>query len=153
MQIEIDDRIEDEEVRTLLGRHLELMYASSPACSVHALDLDALRAPEVTFWTVRDGGALLGCGAMKEVDPGHGEVKSMHTAERARRGGVGAHMLAHIIDEARRRGYRRLSLETGSQPAFAPARAFYEGFGFSFCEPFGDYAPDPASVFMTRTLD
>jgi putative acetyltransferase len=119
---------------------------------VHALDLEALRAPEITFWTLWDGSHLLGCGALKELDPLHGEIKSMHTAEARRRTGVGARILTHIIDEARRRGYRRLSLETGSPAAFAPARALYARFGFVICGPFGNYRKDPYSICMTLDL-
>lgn len=126
------------------------MRAISPPESVHALDLDGLRRPEITFWTAWSGNALLGCGALKELSPDHGEVKSMRTARAHRRGGVARAMLAHIVAEARRRGYERLSLETGSMAEFAPARALYERFGFGYCGPFAGYVDDPNSVFMTR---
>lgn len=126
------------------------MRAISPPESVHALDLDGLRRPEITFWTAWSGAALLGCGALKELSPDHGEVKSMRTARAHRRGGVARAMLAHIVAEARRRGYERLSLETGSMAEFAPARALYERFGFGYCGPFAGYVDDPNSVFMTR---
>jgi putative acetyltransferase len=106
----------------------------------------------VTFWSAWDGARLLGCGALKELDPAHGEVKSMHTVERSRGQGVGAAILTHIIAEAERRGYRRLSLETGSMEAFAPARALYSRFGFTLCEPFADYTLDPYSSYMTCEL-
>jgi putative acetyltransferase len=151
MHIEVDD-LRGPEIAGLLEAHLKLMRDTSPPESVHALDLDGLRAPEVTFWTAWDGAQLLGCGALKALDPGHGEIKSMHTAAGARGRGVARAMLAHILGEARRRGYRRLSLETGSMAAFAPARTLYAGFGFHDCPPFGDYVLDPNSVFMTLEL-
>jgi putative acetyltransferase len=120
---------------------------------VHALDLAALRKPEITFWTAWSGVELLGCGALKTLAPAHGEVKSMRTASAKRRGGVGRAMLEHIIAEARARSCTRLSLETGSMDAFLPARRLYESFGFTCCAPFADYTEDPNSVFMTRTLE
>jgi putative acetyltransferase len=119
---------------------------------VHALDLAALRRPEITFWTAWDGRTLLGCGALKELDGTHGEVKSMRTASACLRMGVGRAMLEHIVAEARARAYTRLSLETGSMAAFLPARRLYERFGFTYCGPFADYTDDPNSAFMTRTL-
>ncbi len=128
------------------------MALHSPPESIHALDIEALRRPEISFWSVSDGAALLGCGALLELDCEHAEIKSMRTAPAHRRKGVAAHLLQHIIDEAQRRGYRRLSLETGSMAAFAPARALYVRFGFTCCRPFGDYVADPNSVFMTRLL-
>ncbi|MGD1876361.1 MAG: GNAT family N-acetyltransferase [Kiloniellaceae bacterium] len=146
------DDLRGPEIVALLSAHLDLMRSISPPESVHALDLDALRAPGITFWTIWDGAALLGCGALKEIGPGHGEIKSMHTAKAARGRGVGRGMVEHIIAEARRRGYRRLSLETGATEDFAPARGLYSGFGFQLCDPFGDYALDPFSVFMTLEL-
>jgi putative acetyltransferase len=111
-----------------------------------------LRQPDISFWTLREGNELLGCGALKELDAGHGEIKSMRTARAHLRRGVAAKLLTHILDEARRRGYSRLSLETGSAKAFRPAHEMYAGFGFVFCGPFGDYLEDPYSVFMTREL-
>lgn len=147
-----EDDLRGGEIAALLSAHLELMRATSPPESVHALDLDALRAPEITFWTLRDDGQLLGCGALKEIDGSHGEVKSMHTAAAARGKGVGRLLLEHIIDEAQCREYKRLSLETGSPEAFAPARALYERFGFQPCGPFADYVYDPFSVYMTLAL-
>ncbi len=146
------DNLTGPEIRALLEEHLRSMHALSPPESVHALDLSALRRPEITFWTAWSGGELLGCGALKELDPAHGEVKSMRTASTRRRQGVGRAMLQHILAEAGARGYARLSLETGSQAAFAPARNLYESFGFAYCGPFADYREDPNSVFMTRTL-
>lgn len=142
------------DVRALLEEHLADMYSTSPAESVHALDPDALTAPGLTFWTMRSGGpvgVLLGCVALKELDARHGELKSMRTATAARGRGHGAALLAHVIEVARARGYRRVSLETGTQDYFAPARALYESRGFTPCGPFGDYAPDPASAFFTLT--
>lgn len=151
MLIRVDD-LAGAEIRALLEEHLADMHAISPPESVHALDLDGLRRPEITFWTVWSGAALLGCGALKELSPDHGEVKSMRTARAHRRSGVARAMLAHIVAEARRRGYERLSLESGSMAEFAPARALYESFGFGYCGPFAGYVDDPNSVFMTRTF-
>jgi len=128
------------------------MALHSPPESVHALDIEALRQPEITFWTAWEGAELLGCGALKELDAQHAEIKSMRTSTQHLRKGVARKILAHIVEEAQRRAYRRLSLETGSANAFAPARNLYERFGFSFCEPFAHYAADPHSVFMTRKL-
>jgi putative acetyltransferase len=147
-----EDDLRGPEIADLLRAHLASARKHSPPESVHALDLEALRAPEITFWTLWDGPDLLGCGALKELDPLHGEIKSMHTAEPYRRRGVAARILAHIIDEARRRRYRRLSLETGSPEAFAPARALYARSGFVICGPFANYREDRYSVFMTRDL-
>lgn len=151
MQIRVDD-LSGPQVRALLEEHLRNMHELSPPQSVHALDLSGLLRPEITFWTVWDEGELLGCGALKELGDGHAEVKSMRTANAHRRRGVARAMLEHILAEARRRRYARLSLETGSAPAFAPARKLYESFGFTYCGPFGDYADDPNSVFLTRAL-
>lgn len=151
MQIRVDD-LRGPEIAGLLEAHMDNMRRLSPPESIHALDLDALRAPEITFWTVWDGAVLLGCGALKELNPSHGEIKSMHTAAAHRRRGVAAAMVAHIIDTAGARAYRRLSLETGSMQGFAPAHALYASFGFTFCDPFDGYVPDPNSVFMTLDL-
>jgi putative acetyltransferase len=129
------------------------MHQLSPPESVHALDLTDLIKPEITFWTVWSQGELLGCGALKEITPAHGEIKSMRTASAHRRKGVARAMLEHIIAEARGRSYARLSLETGSMPAFEAARSLYESFGFTYCSPFADYIEDPNSVFLTRMLD
>jgi len=128
------------------------MHEITPAESIHAFDLEALRSPEVTFWSAWDGDVLLGCGALRELDPTTGEVKSMRTGEAHRGRGVGSRILEHIIGEARRRGYDRLNLETGAMPAFEPARALYRRFGFEHCGPFGEYVDDPNSVFMTKAL-
>jgi putative acetyltransferase len=139
-------------VRALIDEHLGDMRATSPPESIHALDHDQLRAEHVTFWTAWDEDGLLGCGALKQLDAEHGEIKTMRTAPAARRRGVGAAVLGFLLAEARRRGYRRVSLETGSQDFFAPARRLYARHGFVVCEPFADYVADPNSVFMTLHL-
>ncbi|RYY95096.1 MAG: GNAT family N-acetyltransferase, partial [Comamonadaceae bacterium] len=123
-----------------------------PPESVHALDLDALRQPDVSFWTAWQGADLLGCGALKMLDPAHGEIKSMRTADGQRRRGVAQLVLQHILVHAQARSLRRVSLETGSQPQFLPARRLYERAGFTVCAPFGAYVDDPNSVFMTLAL-
>ncbi|MEW6208266.1 MAG: GNAT family N-acetyltransferase [Acidobacteriota bacterium] len=151
MEIRIDD-LTRPEVAQLLREHLEDMALHSPPESIHALDIEGLRKPEITFWSVWEGAELVGCGALKELDDQHAEIKSMRTASAHRRKGVGRLMLQHILDEARRRGYRRLSLETGSMAAFDPARRLYASFGFVYCGPFADYKEDPYSVFMTKEL-
>jgi putative acetyltransferase len=151
MHIELDN-LSRPEVHALLSEHLTNMYELSPPESVHALDLTKLRAPGITFWTVWDDALLLGCGALKELTPTHGEVKSMRTPQAMRRRGAGRVILAHIVAEARSRGYRRLSLETGSVDAFVPALKLYESFGFAHCGPFADYKADPNSVFMSLEL-
>jgi putative acetyltransferase len=151
MRIELDN-LARPEVRALLGEHLSNMHELSPPESVHALDITGLQSPDITFWTVWEGPVLLGCGALKELDPIHGEVKSMRTPRQLRRRGAGRAVLTHIISEARARGYLRLSLETGSTEAFKPAQKLYERFGFEFCAPFGPYRPDPNSAFMTLRL-
>lgn len=152
LRIERDD-LAREVVHELLREHLANMRAISPPESVHALDLDRLRAPGITFWTAWDQSELVGCGALKELDARHGEIKSMRTPQAARRRGAGRAMLAHILEEAKARGYRRLSLETGSQPFFVPAQTLYRSFGFHECGPFGDYREDPNSTFMTLVLE
>ena len=119
---------------------------------MHALDLDALRGPGMSFWTVWEGEDLLGCGALMQHTADHAEIKSMRSALAHRGKGAGVAMLAYIIEESRRRGYARLSLETGSAEPFAPSRALYARFGFRECGPFADYAPDPHSVFLTLEL-
>jgi putative acetyltransferase len=151
VQIRRDD-LSGPEIRALLDEHLRDMHSISPPESVHALDLDGLRQPEITFWTVWSGGELLGCGALKELNPAHGEIKSMRTALAHRRRGVGQFVLAHIIGEAKRRGYARLSLETGSEPPFESARKLYESFSFVYVPPFEGYVEDPNSVFMSKLL-
>jgi len=151
MRIEIDD-LSRPEVHALLQEHLDNMYELSPPESVHALDLSKLRSPDISFWTVWDDAVLLGCGALKQLTPTHGEVKSMRTPQALRGKGAARAVLTHIVSEARLRGYRRLSLETGSQDAFKPARILYSSFGFTTCGPFADYKDDPFSVFMTLEL-
>ena len=151
MQIRLDD-LSGPEIRALLQEHMRNMLDLSPPESVHAMDIAKLRQPDITFWTVWSGSDLFGCGALRELTPNHGEIKSMRTALARRRSGAGRAVLTHIIEEARRRSYDRLSLETGSMKAFEPAHRLYEGFGFSYCKPFGDYVDDPNSVFMTRKL-
>ena len=151
MDIRLDD-LSGAQVHALLDEHLRNMARLSPRESVHALDLNGLRKPEIAFWTAWSADVLLGCGALKELTSRHGEIKSMRTAHAHRRKGVARAILAHIIDEARRRSYDRLSLETGSMQAFEPAQKLYASFGFSYCRPFADYVEDPNSVFMTRSL-
>jgi putative acetyltransferase len=152
MIIKIDD-LQHPAIHALLNEHLQNMYELSPPESVHALDLEKLRAPDITFWTVWEDDVLLGCGALKELDRKHGEIKSMRTPLAHRRRGAGRAMLTHIIEVAKERSYERLSLETGAAEAFTPARKLYGNFGFSYCEPFGDYTDDPNSVFMTLRLE
>jgi putative acetyltransferase len=151
LQIKVDN-LNCPEIGELLDEHLRCMAAVSPPESRHALNLDRLRKPEITFWSVWQDRQLVGCGALKELDAAHGEIKSMRTAAGYLRQGVGSFVLHHIISEAKRRGYRRLSLETGSMTYFAPARALYQKFGFKRCAPFAGYREDPNSVFMTREL-
>ena len=151
MRIEIDD-LSRPEIHALLNEHLQSMYELSPPESVHALDLDKLRRPEITFWSAWEDSVLLGCGALKELNLTHGEVKSMRTPNARRREGAGRAILAHIIETAKSRSYERLSLETGSMEAFSPAQRLYESFGFTYCGPFGEYVEDPNSVFMTVRL-
>lgn len=151
LHIRVDD-LEGPEIRALLEEHLRNMHAVTPAGSVHALDLGGLKRPDVTFWTAWSEGRLVGCGALKEIEPGHGEIKSMRTPQAQRRIGAGRAILSHIVGTARSRKYRRLSLETGASEHFAPARTLYASFGFTPCGPFGDYGPDPHSAFMTLAL-
>ncbi len=152
MEIRVDD-LSGAEIARLLEEHLRNMFLHSPPESVHALPLDALRKPDVTMWSAWEGRELLGCGALKELDRTHGEIKSMRTAAAHLRKGIGSRILETIMEEARRRSYLRLSLETGAQPAFAPARALYARYGFARCGPFGSYTDDPNSVFMTREIE
>jgi putative acetyltransferase len=153
MRIEIrPGGLDTPEVAALLGEHLADMHRHTPPGSIHALDLDALRRPGISFWTMWGEGGLMGCGALKQLDPRHGEIKSMRTAQAHLRQGVARRMLEHIMAEARRRRYRRLSLETGSMAAFAPAHRLYAEFGFRPCGPFADYKDDPNSVYLTLEL-
>ncbi len=151
MQIKLDD-LRGPEIAALLQEHLDDMAEHSPPESVHALDLEALRQPDISFWTVWEDEQLAGCGALREIDDSHGEIKSMRTAQNFRRCGVGATLLCHILDEAKHRGYQRLSLETGSMAAFEPARQLYRHYGFKTCEPFADYKLDPNSYYMSLKL-
>ena len=151
MEFRIDD-LQGEAIRGLLRLHLASALQHSPAESVHALDLDGLRRPDVSFWSCWRDDELLGCCALRELDAGHGEVKSMRTAPGMERQGVGARMLEHLLAQARARGYRRLSLETGSNEAFAPARRLYERYGFEYCGPYGGYVEDEWSRFMSLSL-
>ena len=151
MKIEIDD-LTRPEIHALLHEHLRSMHALSPPGSVHALDLESLRSPEITFWSAWEGPVLLGCGALMELSRTHGEVKSMRTPEAQRRTGVGRALLMHIIATARARGYDRLSLETGSMAGFEPARRLYVSAGFTETGPFGAYVEDSNSTFMTLKL-
>ena len=151
MRIEKDD-LTRPEVAALLAEHLASMHRQSPPGSVHALPLEALRQPEITFWSAWENEELLGCGALKELHARHGEIKSMRTAGGHLRKGVATALLRHILGEARSRGYGRLSLETGAQSGFEAARQLYARHGFSRCAPFADYTDDPHSVFMTAEL-
>lgn len=151
MEIRVDD-LEGAEIIGLLREHLQSMTLHSPPESIHALDVEALRKPGITFWSAWEGPELMGCGALKELGPRQGEIKSMRTASAHLRRGVAAAMLRHILAEAKRRGYERLSLETGSAAAFTPAHRLYASFGFQPCGPFAGYIEDPYSVFMTTEL-
>jgi putative acetyltransferase len=146
------DDLSGPQIAAFLDAHVQEMRSTTPPESKHALDLDGLRQPEVTFWSILDGDTLVGCGAIKRLDAGHAELKSMRTSPARKRSGIASLLLEHIIGEARRMGFTRLSLETGAAEFFLPARKLYEKFGFDYCEPFADYRPDPNSVFMTRVL-
>jgi len=149
MDIQIDD-LSKPDIVALIREHLRSAALHSPPESIHALDLDGLRDPAITFWSARQDGELLGCGALKELSRTHGEIKSMRTAAAHQRKGVASRLLEHILDEAMRRGYERVSLETGTMEAFAPARELYRRFGFEPCPPFAQYFDDPYSVCMTK---
>jgi putative acetyltransferase len=151
MHIRIDD-LTGPEIAALLEEHINDMKSVSPPESKHALDLEGLRQSDITFWTIWEDDKLAGCGALKELDAQHGEIKSMRTARNFVRRGVASQILNHIISEAAQRGYKRLSLETGSMDYFKPAHKLYASFGFTTCEPFANYKLDPNSVFMTREL-
>lgn len=151
MDIRLDD-LSRPETAELLQEHLRDMHRVSPPESIHALDLESLRKPDITFWTIWDAGILAGCSALKELDSQHAEIKSMRTASSHRRKGVAKQLLQHMLYEAKQRGYTRVSLETGSMDFFIPARALYASFGFEYCPPFSDYIEDPNSVFMTKEL-
>jgi len=151
MRIELDD-LSGDHIALLLQDHMNDMMIVSPPESRHALDLSELRSPDITFWSVWDNCNLAGCGAIKEIDRAHGEVKSMRTAHTYGRRGVASMLLEYILEVSRERGYRRLSLETGSMEYFEPARFLYQKYGFQFCAPFGSYTEDTNSVFMNREL-
>lgn len=151
MDIIVDD-LSSEKVAQLIGGHIQNMTLHSPPESIHALGLEELKKPEITFWSAWEQDELVGCGALKELDSRHGEIKSMKTSPHHLRKGVAKRILQHVIKEAKIRGYRRLSLETGSMAAFDPARQLYEKFEFHYCEPFANYKEDPNSVFMTKEL-
>ncbi|EHK2873287.1 GNAT family N-acetyltransferase [Vibrio parahaemolyticus] len=151
MRIETDN-LERPQVLALLEEHSQDMYATSPPESVHALDVSKLKLPSITFWTGWDGEQLLGCVAMSQLEDGHAELKSMRTTPSARKQGVASRLLNHVIEQAKHQGIQCLSLETGSMAFFEPAHRLYEKHGFVYCEPFGDYQPDPNSRFMTLAL-
>ncbi len=148
----IDDPRADD-VRALLIKHLEFARSVTPLCHVHALDVEGLLDPAVTFFSVRRGGVLLGVGALKQLDASHAELKSMHVSETARGQGVGRAMVDHLLVVAADQGYRRVSLETGTMDAFAPARGLYEKVGFVQCEPFGEYSANTDSTCMTINIE
>lgn len=152
LHISLDESLSDPRIVAFLEEHLTDMRRVSPPESVHALDLDALRQPGIRFWTAWLGDTLVGTAALKRLDDGHAELKSMRTTATLRGQGIAARMLEHTVAQARALGHARMSLETGSQPFFAPARALYAKHGFEECGPFGGYGPDPNSYFMTRTL-
>ncbi|MEN2767497.1 GNAT family N-acetyltransferase [Ornithinibacillus xuwenensis] len=151
MKIVLDDLTGDK-IIAFIQEHLDNMAVNSPPESIHALAVEELKRPEITFWSVWDGEDLIGCGALKQLDNKHGEIKSMRTADSHRRKGVAKYIVTHIIKEACNRGYHRLSLETGRITAFEPARRLYASFGFQYCRPFANYVEDPNSVFMTKEL-
>jgi len=151
MEIKIDDLC-GSEIAEFLEEHIREMKSVSPPESKHALDLEGLRKPEITFWTVWDEGGLIACGAIKKLDANHAEIKSMRTCVSYRGKGVASMLLQHILKKAKLQGYQRISLETGSMPFFAPARNLYVKYGFKYCAPFSTYKEDPNSVFMTREL-
>lgn len=151
MQIILDD-LSGKSIAEFLEEHINEMRSVSPPESKHALGLERLRKPEITFWTVMDEGHIAGCGAIKELNKHHGEIKSMRTSALYRNRGVASLLLVHIIKVAEERNYERLSLETGSMAFFEPARNLYKKFGFELCEPFADYKNDVNSVFMGKLL-
>jgi putative acetyltransferase len=144
--------LDDARIVALLRHHFDTCHAVTPPGSAHVFDVARLKSPDVDFFAAWQGGTLLGVGAVKYLTPEHGEVKSMHTSQAARRRGTASAILAHIVETARAKGVARLSLETGSFGYFAPARAFYRAHGFSDCPPFGDYKADRNSVFLTREI-
>lgn len=151
LDIRIDD-LTSAEIADFLEQHVREMRSVSPPESKHALDLEGLRKPDITFWTAWEDRQLVGCGALKQLDSTHGEIKSMRTSPSHRRNGVATAILRHILREAETRGYFRVSLETGAMSFFEPARMLYRSFGFRECEPFANYGPDPNSAFFTKDL-
>lgn len=151
MKIVVDD-LSGQEIADFLEQHIEDMKSVSPPESKHALDVDGLKSSEITFWTVYKNDLLAGCGALKELDATHGEIKSMRIAPNARGKGIASKLLRYIITVSTNRGYHRLSLETGSMAFFEPARQLYLNHGFQYCRPFADYKEDPYSVFMSLIL-
>lgn len=151
MSIVVDD-LSGPQIGEFLADHVQQMRSITPIESAHALPLDELRKPGVTFWSVMDGEAVVGCGAIKALDTDHAELKSMRTSPQRKRSGIASLLLEHILTETRAMSFTRLSLETGAAGFFLPARTLYEKFGFGYCEPFAEYRPDPSSVFMTRSL-
>ena len=151
MKIIVDD-LSGPEIAAFLDEHVQQMRAITPLESKYALDLDALRTPDITFWSMRDADLVVGCGALKRLDPNHAEVKSMRTSPLRQRSGIASRLLEHIITEAQRMGFTRLSLETGTDAFFAPARRLYEKYAFTYCAPFADYQPSPHNTFMTRPV-
>ena len=151
MKIKVDDLSQQDIIDVLLEHHKQ-MFNHSPAESVHALDLEGLRAPNMTFWSAWIDGEIAGCGGMKELSSNEGEIKAMRTVDKFLRKGVAVNILDTIINEARKRGYQTLSLETGTHEAFIPARKMYANRGFEICGPFGDYQLDPHSAFMSLRL-
>jgi putative acetyltransferase len=148
----VEDDLSGPEIAALLELHLGEMHQWSPACKVHAMPLERLREPDVTFFAAWDGDTLAACGALKELDPEHGEIKSMRAAPEYRGRGAGRAILEHIMAEALSRGYARLSLETGRTEPFEPAHRLYQGYGFEPCEAFADYVLDDFSICMSREL-
>lgn len=151
VDIIIDD-LSNPEVITFLHDHLKHMIEVTPPGCVHALDVEALKKPEITFWSVWEKSELVCCGALKELDERHAELKSMRTAPSHLGKGIASYLLEYILAEALKRGYQKVSLETGSYEAFKPARKLYAKYGFTYCAPFSDYTKNPHSVFMTISL-
>ena len=151
MQIKIDD-LSSREIASFLQEHIDEMKAVSPPESKHALDLKGLKQPEITFWTVWDEAIIIGCGAIKRLNKNHAEIKSMRVASSHRRRGIASKLLQHILSEAKKRGYSRISLETGSMTFFKPAHRLYAKFDFQQCQAFSIYKEDPNSIFMTKEL-
>jgi putative acetyltransferase len=148
----IEDDLTSDAITALLRFHLDEMHQWSPACKVHAMPVERLREADVTFWSAWDGDTLAGCGALKHLDAGYGEIKSMRASPDYRGKGVGKAILAHLLAEAQQRGYARVSLETGRTKPFMPAHQLYQSHGFVECPAFGDYVSDDFSMCMTKAL-